>query len=352
MGEMSETVQYLYWSKRRTERFIEDNSLTSDSFSYTITTPSFGWLPTFSRTSSRLTDGTRPKIANAIEHSLGGMAVTSFNQAEEIEFAKGVGTTVFGEFVTWGKDGVSRSQAVLFTTADYSESDRSSVAVCLFGSMENFPEHVQSAGPGFDKEGWFSSAAPAVFNFIRSHGQALGFPCETREEMALEALNIATSQGVYLAGSECDYGTNKPWKRAYTYGDAKKAEWLAQIYLDVTAEDIAEVREEYGYRRVLIGVPLWIRTRRPRSIRIYSQSNNLRIRFDRNAQARRGKLHSQGFIRLRGHKSERDRRTLSHLSQSHCRAPRPTSDRYNATPGQRTTSTRFTAPHDHLTQPQ
>ena len=217
------------------------------------------------------------------------MAMTSFDQPEEIGFAKGIGTSVFGEFVTWGKDGVSRSQAVIFTTADYGDKDRNSVAVCLFGSMENFTEHVQSAGPGFDREGWFSSAAPAVLNFIRSHGQTLGFPCETREEMALEALNIATSQGVYLAGIDCDYGLSKPWKRAYTYGDAKKCEWLAQIFLDVTSGDGSEIRDEYGFRRVLIGAPLWIRTRRPRNVRIYSKSNNLRIRLDRRAQARRGR---------------------------------------------------------------
>lgn len=287
MGELNETVEYLYWSKRKTERFIEDNGLTLDSVSQTITTPSFGWLPTFSRSSSRA-DGTRPKIASAIERALGGTVVNSFDGPEEIKYAKGVGTTVFGEFLTFDKNGVSRSQAVIFSVADYSESDRGSVAVCLFGSMENFLDHVQSAGPGYDKEGWFSSAAPAVFDFIQSHGQMLGFPCETRQEMALEALNIATSQGVYLAAMECDYGTNKPWKRAYTYGDARKAEWLAQIYLDVAAEDVTEIREEYGYRRVLVGAPLWIRTRRPGSVRIYAESNNMRIRFDRYIQSRRG----------------------------------------------------------------
>jgi hypothetical protein len=286
MEKLNGTVEYLYWSERRTDRFIEDNGLTWDSVSRTLATPSFSWLPTFSRTTSKVND-TRPKIASIIERYLDSTAVGSFDQPEEIQFAKGRGTMVFGEFRSAGKNGISRSQAVIFTPADYNDTDPGSVAVCLFGSMDNFLDRVQSAGPGYENEGWFSSAAPAVLNFIRTHGQQMGFPCETREEMALEALNIATSQGVYLAATECDYGTSKPWKRAYTYGDARNAEWLAQIYLDVSTEEVPEAREEYGFRRILVGAPLWIRTRRTRSVRIYSGSNNLRIRFDRYIQARR-----------------------------------------------------------------
>jgi hypothetical protein len=286
MSAANEATEYLYWSKRKTERLIEDNGLAPNSVSHTITTPSFGWLPTVSRSSSH-ENGGRPKMAKAIESWLGTLAVSSFDDPEEIRFAKGEGKMVFGEFLSSGKNGISRSQAVIFSKADYNANDQGSVAVCLFGSMDNFLDYVQSAGPGYDKEGWFSSAAPAIENFIQSHGNALGFPCETPQEMALEALNIATSQGVYLAATECDYGTTKPWKRAYTYGDVRKAEWLAQIYLDVAAEDIPGVREEYGYRRILIGAPLWIRTRHSRSVRVYSESRNLRIRFDRYLQARR-----------------------------------------------------------------
>jgi hypothetical protein len=289
MGELGGTIEYLYWSKRRTSRFLEDNDLTTDPVTRTITSPSFNWFPSFSRSSTRALN-TRPQISKVIENALGDIAVSRFDTPGPVAYAKGTSAVVFGEFALWPSSKPRRKPAVIFTALDHDKDDRSSVAVCLYGSMDNFLEYVQAAGPGFDGdksgEGWISSSAPAVFDFLLSHGTQLDDSCPTSEYMAVEALKIADSQGIYLPFSECNYGTDRPWRRSYTYGDARKAEWLAQIYLDVDLEASGIVGREDGFRRVLVGAPLWIRTPKPRAVRLYALSNDRAIARDRAIQAR------------------------------------------------------------------
>jgi hypothetical protein len=297
MGELGGPTEYLYWSSRRTGRFMEDNGLTPNSVTNTISTPSFSWLPTFSRSSSK-TSGTRPAIAKTIERSLGKVAVTSFGAPGPIRYAKGTSTIVFGRFMTWGmKKRPSRRPAVMFTSMGYDRRDRDSVAICLFGSMDNFPEYVQSAGPGYADEGWVSSSAPAVYNFLKSHGKEYGWPCETPEEMASDALRIADGQGIYLPFEECDLGTVKPWKRSFTYGDSNKAQWLAQIYLDVDLVAGGRDRED-GFRRILVGAPLWIRTPAPHPVRLYAETDDPEVQFDLPLQAKRGSGLGLGVLEI------------------------------------------------------
>ena len=289
MGELGGTVEYLYWSNRRTSRFLEDNNVAIPAVTRTVASPAFSWLPTFSRSTTN-PGNRRPQIAKAIEGALGQIAVTRFNAPGSIEYAKGTSTVVFGEFITLGNP-PPRQPAVMFTALDYDRKHRESVAVCLYGSMDNFPEYVQAAGPGFDggrfREGWVSSAAREIFNFLNSHGEQLDDPYYEPEDMAVEALKVADGQGMYEAAHDAELGTKKPWKRAFTYGDARKAEWLAQIYLDVDLQ-----ATEYGpvndFRRVLIGAPLWIRTPHPRAIRLYATSDDRDVVADRQIQARRG----------------------------------------------------------------
>jgi hypothetical protein len=179
--------------------------------------------------------------------------------------------------------------------------------------MDNFPEYVQTAGPGFDggrfREGWVSSAAREIYNFLKSHGEQLDDPYYEPEDMAVEALKVADGQGMYEAAHETGFGTKKPWKRSFTYGDARKAEWLAQIYLDIDL-----LATEYGpidgFRRVLVGAPLWIRTPHPRAVRLYATSNDRDVVADRQLQARRGSLHAEHFLpRANSHRTNISRIT-------------------------------------------
>lgn len=136
MGELGGTVEYLYWSSRRTGRFLEDNNLVAQPVTRTITSPAFKLFPTFSR-STTSSSNLRPEVARTIERALGQIAVTRFNAPSEIKYAKGTSTVVFGEFMTWLVKPM-RQPAVLFTAVDYDKKDRGSVAICLFGSMDNW----------------------------------------------------------------------------------------------------------------------------------------------------------------------------------------------------------------------
>jgi hypothetical protein len=194
MGELGGTVKYLYWSTRRTDRFLQDNDIELQQVSDTAATPSAPFLPVLSRTTTR-TGNTRARMASVIESALGKTAVTDFNSPGPIRYAKGVSSVTFGEFITWGNsEKLTRKPAVMFTACDYDANDTRSVAVCLFGSMDNFPDYIQSAGPGF-QDGWVSSSAPYVFEFIRSRGAILHEDF-TKEEIAVEALRIADGQGL------------------------------------------------------------------------------------------------------------------------------------------------------------
>ena len=295
MGELGGTVEYLYWSTRRTSRFIEDIGLSVQPVTRTFTSPSFGWLPTFSR-SKTSASGVRPQIAKEIEGALGQIAVSRFNAPGPIQYAKGTSVVVFSEFMHVSSQREDRP-TVIFTVVDHSRRDRGSVAVCLFGSMDNFPEYVQSAGPGYADEGWVSSSAPAVYNFLKSHGKEYGWPCETPEEMASDALRIADGQGIYLPFEECDLGTVKPWKRSFTYGDSNKAQWLAQIYLDVDLVAGGRGRED-GFRRILVGAPLWIRTPAPHPVRLYAETDDPEVQFDLPLQAKRGSGLGLGVLEI------------------------------------------------------
>lgn len=296
IGELGGTVEYLYWSKRRTNRFLEDNGLAVPSVTRTATSPSLGWLPTFSK-STTSSETLRPQVAKTIERSLGQIAVTRFDSPGPIRYAKGLSTVVFGQFKTWLVQ-PERQPAVIFTRADYDEQDKGAVAVCLFGSMDNFPEYIQSGGPGFDgghlTEGWVSSSAPAVYNFIASHGTRLDDPYFMPEDMAIEALKIAYKQGLSHAADGAELGTNEAWKRAFTYGDAREAKWLAQIYLDVDLLATEEGRR-YGFRRILVGAPLWIHTPDPHAARLYAITNDIEIAASRNLQAKQNAIQAKAM---------------------------------------------------------
>jgi hypothetical protein len=283
MGELGGTTEYLYWSARRTSRFMEDNDLSIETVTKTFTSPSIGWLPTFSR-SKTSASWTRPQIAKAIEGTLGQTAVTRFDAPGPIQYAKGTSVVVFSEFkhAYSKRDQPDRRPTVILTMVDYSRRDRESVAVILFGSMDNYPEYIQDAGPK-QSYGWSSSAAPTVFDFIKSHGKDLGGPPNggSPGELAISAFNIAYSQGIG-GFNKAIHGMDKPWMRAYTYGDAREAQWLAQIYLDVSREELEAEgisTNDYAYdlpiSRIMVGAPLWIRTPKPHSIMVYANRDDL-----------------------------------------------------------------------------
>ena len=294
MRELGGTVEYLYWPARRTERFLNDNNIPIPQLTTTIASPARGWLPSLSRTVVDL-GNRRPQIAKTIETALGQIAVNRFDGPSPIKYAKGTSPVVFGEFKTWDVKH-ERQPAVMFTAVDYGRRGRELVAICLFGSMDNFPEYVLAAGPGSDdgpfEEGWVSSSAPAVYNFIRSHGKQFDDLHYTPERMAREALKIADGQGMWKAAGNdnAGLGLDRAWERSFTYGEVANAKWLAEIHLDV---DLLETRggAEDGFRRVLVGAPLWVRTPDLQAIELYAKSDPAELAAKTKPRVKRRSTH-------------------------------------------------------------
>src|SRR5215469_3359111 len=113
MRRRAVTTQYLYWSARRTARFVQANGLAAATrqITRTITSPSLPWAPTVSL-SAASSGGLQAQIAAAIEHALGKVAVARFGVPAPIRYAKGRSTVVFGEFKTFGVN-AEREPAVM-----------------------------------------------------------------------------------------------------------------------------------------------------------------------------------------------------------------------------------------------
>lgn len=92
--------------------------------------------------------------------------------------------------------------------------------------------------------------------------------------MAEEALKIADSQGLFKNSADGDFlGIDRAWERCFTYGEVTKAQWLAEIYLDVDLSSGESFSWQDGFRRVLVGAPLWIKTPEPQAIRLYAHAD-------------------------------------------------------------------------------
>ena len=268
MGELGGAVSYLYWSERRVQAILSDNGIQLPESSSKVTSPSFSGLAPIYEHSVGGRKPQRANIADLIEHSLGQSVISRFDSDPGPRYAKGVGTLVFGQFINSFEypQESAKHRALMFTSCDYDDSDQGSIAICLFGSMDNFAGYVNTRDTQY-QEGWTSSSAPDVLAFLQGQWVEGRYYPNTREEVAIEALKIADGQGMENA----DLEPLKGWRRAFTYGDIQDvAERLAEIYLDVDLLSAGKGRED-GFRRIIVGAPVWIRTPRLRAIRMYNE---------------------------------------------------------------------------------
>jgi hypothetical protein len=254
MGVHGGIQRYLYWSDRRVRSVLEDQGVRIlEKRQRKIATPNLrSFLPTAEWT-SETSAATRPELAAKVEAVFGQEAVFDLGSPAPITFAKGTGTVVFGEFA-----GGRSSLALMYTSQ--SNPDGTRVAVCLFGSLENYADFVVAAGAP-SKTGWTSSAAAGIWRFLAEEGRVTPSNWETEEYMAREAVNLALRQGTR--------GRTAPQDRGYVYGDViDTGEWFAEIFLDydMTSTDSGPAD---GHHRVLLGAPLWLRTASPSEIDLY-----------------------------------------------------------------------------------
>lgn len=258
MGELGGLQKYLYWSERRIIRWLEDSGVKIPKPSQQkVTTPNFSNFAPTLEISRPPRDVTKPKIAELFSLSLGNRIVSDLDSPAPIEFAQGVGSIIYSQFIV----GDTPSRALMYSSVETDSCDR--VAACLFGSMENLAEFIAESEP--KKKGWTTSSAGDIELFLRTREIENGLLLDSAEDLAREAVKVACRQG------ETNPAKTDGYYRGFTYGETRDvAEWCAEIYWDVDLTETPEGPEE-GHTRVLIGAPLWVRTPSLRSIHLYSE---------------------------------------------------------------------------------
>jgi hypothetical protein len=252
----------LYWSARRVEEVATGHDVDLGPRPTTEwSTPALGPLPIAKR---RRPAQPLSKLeqANALEGALDHLVDRAFRSTQPCAFAGGRTTVTFARL----ENVHERERAVIF--AEVKPDVGLPVAICLFGTMTNFIEFLGNARESLSN-GWSSSAAPEVLEFIESRCSVIPETYSDRAAIAVEALKIADGQG--LSGDGNNPVNWRPWRRAFTFGDVRDtAEWLAEVYCDIDL--LSETGETYdGYGRVIIGAPLWIMTPYVKDVRLYEE---------------------------------------------------------------------------------
>ncbi len=263
MGELGVVRRYAYWANRRIHSIATDNAISIDR--HASWKAKVGNIPIIGgmefAQEARTVD--RAEVAERVERAIGTRAVQDFATPPKVDYVKGTGHIEFAQLSgVYGR----RNGAVMHTSVRSSTDAR--VDMCLFGSLENMADYVGAS----DKtpEGWTSSAARTIELYIRSHGMINDSQWDDPETLAIEALKIATQQGIT---GEWEEHEGKPWTRGFTLGHTEESEWFAEIYEDVELDKdrwtFCRGDAGYGVDRILIGAPLWIRTPSTQSVTRY-----------------------------------------------------------------------------------
>jgi hypothetical protein len=167
----------------------------------------------------------------------------------------GRGTIRFSEFRGSAKLENQPGLRRVIAYSAFHATDGRHVAVCLFGSMDNFIDFLSVAPqPGFEK--WSFSSSPAVADFIAGDGKIR--PQDMSEEhIAIEAVKLA------LDDRDVADGEGGAWRRQpFTFAELKDyGQWLAQVYhVAVFEQPVLVYRNmpELKFDAIVVGAPLWI----------------------------------------------------------------------------------------------
>lgn len=289
MGELGGHQEYLYWSNRQVARVLDGNNINlRDPGQTKIGSPNIlDPIAKIERTISDAPKGRRD-VTSMIFEAIGGSIVSNIHDAPApIRFACGVGSVSFGQFRS--TRGVQKPLKGIVHPCQ-NECHGEGVAICLFGSLENFEGFLP--GDGVDVAGgWSISTAPGIQHFL-SHNEVDGQVLRSLDELADEAVKVATCEGIKRNPMQPDGSIEE-----LDFGElGMVAEWCARIFSDI---DVSGNPLE-GHSRVLIGAPLWVRTPSLQSLEYYqsigtpvaggslSGSGSIRNRLKRAVAAFRG----------------------------------------------------------------
>ncbi|MFF2508760.1 hypothetical protein ACFVTY_36150 [Streptomyces sp. NPDC058067] len=124
---------------------------------------------------------------------------------------------------------------------------------------------VRGFGPWDDfEDGWTSSEMPAIEELLRAEGTAGTSWVEDEQYFSLEALKIALCQG--STGTHEEHADH-PQTRGFTVGHHETCSVFAEVYSDVVLDPQRWNHHSgdplAGADRIIVGRPLWVRTRHP-----------------------------------------------------------------------------------------
>lgn len=250
--------EYYYWSDRWIRKILEDNAIKINApGQIKFGTPA--WLNAAGKAEYTKPENAKSKneISKVVFDSLGDRIVKDVGGSPSpVGFACGVGPVKFGQFRSTRRYGVPLKGIVHPCEDDCPSSE---VAICLFGSLENFEgftaDSVSRVTPG-----WSISTAPGIQHFL-SHYELDGSVLRSLEELGEEAAKVATCYGIkenILHANERVY--------EFHFGHADPVcEWCAIIFADTCVPEHTFT----NYSRVLVGAPLWVRSPSRRGMEIH-----------------------------------------------------------------------------------
>lgn len=251
--QMSRIPEYYYWSERMTSNLSRARGQSKRTWTFGV---NLGFLK-LSVASETASDDRAARVG-VIEKRLSDELVTDLSFTQPINYACGTSPVAVSAI----KSVTGRDLGVVnaFIPISYTEN-QTDVAVCLFGSRTN----VCGQDPEFSEwrgNGWTASAFMGLDAFLRA----------TVDDVDAETLNATVPESSNEVDDLCRFayrlsyqqgddvfGGNplRPWRRSYTLGHYRKAEWLAQIYCTATFP------RSQGALHVLVGAPIWIRSSEP-----------------------------------------------------------------------------------------
>ncbi|MEV3938617.1 hypothetical protein AB0K52_21915 [Glycomyces sp. NPDC049804] len=244
--------EYYYWSERLAANLAGSHGPSKRTWTFGV---NLGFLK-LSMSSESASDDRTAK-ARLISKQLSDQVVTDLSFTQPVNYAGGTSPVVFSAIKSINRRDIGVMNA--FIPISYTETG-TDVAVCLFGSRTNVcgqdPEFPEWRG-----NGWTASTFMGLDSLLRATvddvdpdtlNARVDDDDQDRDELCRFAYRLSYHQGDILGENPV-----RPWRRAYTLGHCRKAEWLAKIHYTAT---FSRAR---GRLHVLVGAPIWIRSTKP-----------------------------------------------------------------------------------------